>query len=211
MRRIGRDIGKEWLVAVTGDEIHRTVEEDIRAVALALELLAIAIESRVEVVIAARRIGGLPNAAAMMRQRFLEALILRTQGTMIAQMPLAEQTGTIARAAQDFGERDLIAPHHRTSEISIDDAGAIVIASGHQTRTRRRTDRIHMKLVEADALFAHAVEVRGVEIRIAVQRKIAEALIVRDDQDHVGAFALGRCGNASGHGAEQQFTPRHSV
>ena len=96
MRRVGWDVGEERLIAALLDEHHRRVEKDVGAIALVGLLLAVELKDGVEV---ARpgRIGGLPDAASLVNQRFLKTLVDGPQQVVVAEVPFAEDARPVAR------------------------------------------------------------------------------------------------------------------
>ena len=76
--------------------------------------------------------------------------------------------------------------HHRPAQERIDDAGPVVVPAGQQAGPRGRADRGDVEVLEPDALPRQAIEVRRPDLGVAVEAEVAIALVVGDDQDHVG-------------------------
>ena len=76
-------------------------------------------------------------------------------------------------------------------QIRVDHAGAIVVPAGQQAGARRRADRRNVEVLEPDALPGELVEVRRLDLGVAVHAEVAVALVVGDDHHDVGA-SVGR-------------------
>ena len=167
VRSVRRDVGEEGLVLAIDDPFDRFVEEDVRAIAVVLLLHAVVEEDRIEVV-GAGRIGRLADAAALMHEGLLEALINAAERKVVTEVPFAEDSGAVADVAQHFRDRDFGRSHQGAAKVGVDYAGAIVVAPGHQRGPGRRADRRNVESRHLDALGGQPIEVRGVEDRIAV-------------------------------------------
>ena len=138
----------------------------------------------------------------------IEALIGRQILAVIAEMPLAEAAGRIARSLESLGYGYLVAEHAVgiTAHFNgveytgrgegregvngriydIIGISAIGIAPGERGKTRRRADGIaRIEIRELRTLFADAVDVRGIIYR-AVCGDIAVAEIVHENKQDIG-------------------------
>ena len=79
------------------------------------------------------------------------------------------------------------------------DAVAKFMSSGKQGGSRRRTGRADVKIAKPHALMVQSVEVRRLENRISVTRKIAIPLIIRDQKDDIWYAFLFLVGIDGGH------------
>ena len=121
----------------------------------------------------------------LMTSDFLKPLVDRPHRRVVAQVPLAEDAGSIAGAGEHLGQGDFVGVHQRPAQVGVDHAGAIVVAAGQQAGSRRRTDRRDIEVLEPDALPGERVEVRRLDLGVAVNTQVAEALIVGDDHQDV--------------------------
>ena len=80
--------------------------------------------------------------------------------------------------------------HQRAAEEGVGHSGAVVVASGHQAGPRGRADRHDVEVGQRHALRGQAVDVRRADERIAGYAEFAEALVVGEDDDHVGLVRL---------------------
>ena len=82
------------------------------------------------------------------------------------------------------------------------------VAPRVERAARRGAGGTHVKIVEAHALGAERVEVRGFEDRIAVGGKVAVALIIGENKNDIGPRrGGGRCGGKQGRtGQKKQRT-----
>ena len=138
----------------------------------------------------------------------IEALIGRQILAVIAEMPLAEATGCVARSLESLRYGYLVAEHTVGIAAHLDGVkytgrgegregvnsriydivgiSAIGIAPGERGKTRRRADGIaRIEIRELRALFADAVDVRGIIYR-AVCGDIAVAEIVHENKQDIG-------------------------
>ena len=148
-----------------------------------------------------RWIAGLTNAAATMDEYFLEALVLGTHGIAVSQMPLTENSGSVACGFQHLSDGDLFRLHHGSSDVSIDSTRAIVIAARHQVGPSRRTDGTHIKTAHPRAAGCHLVEVRSIENFISQKSIVPASLIIGHNQNHIGMLS----GRNSSRGTEAEY------
>ena len=194
-RPVGTVVGQvdeEGLAAVLPDVVDGRRGEDVGAVALGFDPLGIVQQRGVEVAVV-RRPGGLAEPAAGVDERLLEALIPGPHRVAVAQVPLAEDGGAVARGAQHFGQGDLVGVHHRPAQVRVGHAGAVVVAAGHQGRPRGRADRADVERRDLDALPGELVEVRRLDDGVAVNAQVAVALVVGHHQNNVWPAGRVRC------------------
>ena len=165
----------------------RSIEEDIRAIAGEFLEFAV-VAQRVVGVVVAPGVGSITDAAAAEGERFVKAAILGAIGEIVAEVPLAEDTGAVAAGREELPERDLALAQQRSAHDRVPDSRARGVAPGHDGRARGRTGRIDVEVGQADALLVEFVEVWRPEQRVAVTGQIAVALVVGEDEDHVGAL-----------------------
>jgi len=189
VRTVEGQIHKERLIAGLLNELDGRVGDHVADVPLGLDPLAVVAERGVEIgspfVHRVRRIAGLGQSASAQHQRFLKPLVHGPHRVVVAQVPFAEDPCAIAAGSQHLGQRRFVGMHQRTPQEGVDHAGAVVIPSRHQARPRWRTDGHDVKLGQRDALPRQTVDMRSANDRIARRAKFAEALIVRQDDDHV--------------------------
>ena len=166
------------------------------------------LQDRVEVAAAAGRVGRLADAASLDHQGFLEALVDRPHRGIVAQVPLAEDAGSIAGRGEDFGERDFVGVHQGPAQVGIDDAGAEVVSPGEQTGARRRADGRDIEVLEPDALARELVEMRRLDLGVAVNAQIAEALVVGHDEQDIRPPSAAAAAWLAPSAAERRQPPR---
>ena len=112
------------------------------------------------------------------------------------QVPLAHRVRRVSPAAQDLREEAVLA--RNTAPVAGEADGevghaahavAMVIAPGHQARTRRRAQRGRMEVREPEAVPREAVECRRRDVG-AVAAELGEADIVEHQQQHVRRTGL---------------------
>ena len=153
-----------------------------------------------------------------MDEGFVESLLVRAVLGIVAQVPFAEDATDVAGLAQVFGKRDFGQVHVGGLAIHVGDARAEVVAAGHQRRPRRRADRADVELREFRGLAGERVDLRRLDVRVAVASHIAVAQIVDEEQDDVrSADRLRRLGGmergqrGQRNGSEQQAGASHKA
>ena len=138
-----------------------------------------------------------------MVQRFLEAAILGAMRIAVAQMPFAKVPRGVSRIGEVVGHGRDVGAHHRAALANGGRAVSHRIHPGHQLAARGRAHGRHVKVGEPHAFGVQPVDVRRFDHWVAVGRKVAIALVIGQDQDHVGL----RCTNRhrlSHHGTRRQ-------
>ena len=102
-------------------------------------------------------------------------------------MPLAKDAGPIAGRSEQLGNRKFVAVHQRAAARRVNDARAIVIAPGEQASAGRRANRADVETFELHSLARKGIDVRSLEMRIAVNAKVGEPLVVGHHKDDIGA------------------------
>ena len=153
--------------------------------------------------------------------KVVEALLCGQIFAVIAEVPLADQIGVVARRLQHFGKRDLISQDavdvvqeligtekvRRRPRVAVDDcreddvveiAARRVSARQHGKARRRTHRRRRVKVVHHHAVFGNGIDVGGVDRRrlfgilVAVRRDVGIRHIVHQYHEHVGrALAAG--------------------
>ena len=114
------------------DEVERTVEVDVGAIAFGLNLLVVAEENGVGVAaIVFSRLGWLTQAAAKVDESLLETLVGWTHGVAVAQVPFAEDAGLVSSIAERFGYGYFFGFHHGSASPGIHKSSAVVETSCH--------------------------------------------------------------------------------
>ncbi len=183
----------------------RLAEEHVGCVALELSVDAVVQVDVVEVVVV-KIPGGRRDARRLIPDGFLKPAVLRTVGVVVAQVPLAEQSGAVAGLGENLGHRWKVAAQIRAAAADVHRAVAQRIDPGHQLTARRRAHRGCVEIREANALRVQPIHVRGLEHGVAVHGEIPVALIV-NHHDHDVRFrgdGGGGRANAGGEAAQQQ-------
>ena len=167
------------------DEVDRGVGEHVAAIAVRLFLAAVVDQHGVKIA-AARRIGRLHHAPAPMHERLGKTLVIGARRIVVAQVPFAKDAGAIAGRRKHFGQGHFVGGHRRAAQKRVDRAGAIVVPTGHQAGPGGTANRRDVEARQLDALPRQLVEVRRLNVRIAVKAEVAPALVVGHDQQDVG-------------------------
>jgi len=191
VRGVGRDVAKERPILVFLDEANRPVKPDVGAIAGVLGRHAV-VEIRVVEVVVAPVVRRLADSAATVDQHFMEPLILRPAGVVVAQVPFSKNRGPVAGGREDFGDRHFFRRHDRSPHDRVPHAGAGGIPAGHQGRPRGRAGRVDVVVRQPNALGVESVHDRRLDLCVAVAGQIAVALIVGHDEDHAGMLWRGQ-------------------
>ena len=186
VRRVRSDVGQEGRSGRHGTlhELDCFVEEDVGAVPLERLPFAIANVGVVEVVVAPE-VGYRADVGGGEPHRFVEAAVLRPEGVVVAEVPLAEHPGSVAGLREDVGHRRDLGPQQGATAADVDRAIPRGVHAGQQLSAGWRAHRRHVKVVQAHALASQAVEMRCLEHRVAVGGQFAVSLIVRHHEDDV--------------------------
>ena len=206
-RAVGRvrgDVGQEGRSGLCGalHVVDRFVEEDVRAVPLERLSPAVPDVGVVEVVVAPE-VGHRADVGGGEPHGLVESAVLRPEGVVVAEVPLAEHAGAVARLGEDVGHRRDLGPQERPTAADVDRAVAGRVHSGQQLAAGRRTHRRDVKVVQANALAAQPVEMRRFEHGVPVSGEFAVALVVRHHDDDVGGLREGGRGDRAKQNAEK--------
>lgn len=156
----------------------------------------------------------------------IDAALLRCgDRSLVAAGPLAEEGGGVALVFHDLGQDDMvgivgllacdgifivtsIADASRPELLVAAYEGVARVLSRHEGRTGRRTYRTAgIGLREAHALTRQTVDVRRVDIGLAVAGEVAIAHVIAEDEDNVRLLA-GLCREGRGHekGGVEKFS-----
>ena len=124
-------------------------------------------ENRIEVAVPGRP-GGLPDAAALVDERLLEALVGGAGWVIVPEMPLSENPSPVARLGKDLGDGPLVGVEQVFCAVNPGDARAKGPTARQEACPRRRAIRIHVEATELGALPRQFVEVWGVEDVVSV-------------------------------------------
>ena len=183
VRCVRREVNEERLVLVFLDEADRGIPEEVRAVTGVLFLFAVVPELGIEVRVALE-VRGLAHPAAVVPQHFFEALVHRPHGVIVAEMPLAEEAGAVAPVTQYLRQGHFLGIHHRPAEVRVDGPRAVVVASGHQARARRRADRAGVEPFHLRPFRVEPIQVGCAQMAIPVRAEVTPALVIgQDDHD----------------------------
>ena len=182
VRAVEGQVNEERPIALGSQELEGRVGEHVADVAAGLHPRAIVAERGVEIgspfVHRIRRITGLSQAAAVEDQRFLKPLVHSPHRIIVAEVPLAEDAGAIARGGEHLRQGGLVRVHERPAQVSVRDAGPVVVSSRHQAGSRGRADRHDVKVHQPSALAGQPVHVGRANERIAGCAELAKALVV---------------------------------
>ena len=217
VRRLVRDVGEEGLaVAAVGvDEADQLVGVGLGRVVVVGQLGQVAAvlgEHRLR----RRRgeVGHVPVAAGAVEQRevALEAARRRNLVGRLAQVPLADHVGVVARVLEQLRQRGdtvvevaLVAEHAalvgRRPLVHVAQAVEVRVDAAEQHRARRRAAGVGVEVGEAHAVLCQGVEVRRANLA-AERAHVGKAHVVGEDDDDVRATRwIGRGGNG---GREQR-------
>ena len=122
----------------------------------------------------------------------VEALAGGQKLGLVAQVPLADAGGGVAKGLEPLGDRHLgrVEPLGAGGEVDARRADPRAVAAGEQLRPRHRADRGRVETRELPSLGRHPLEVRRLLPRGAKGADVAVAEVVNEDHDDVGR--LGR-------------------
>ena len=94
---------------------------------------------------------GLADAAGAVDEDLVEAALVGLIRRLVAQVPLAEDAGGVARRLQHLGQRRGPQGQPLAFDDGVRHAVAKLVPAGHQRRARRRAGRADVEVGEADA------------------------------------------------------------
>src|SRR5690606_2011688 len=150
--------------------------KNVGTVAFVGFLAAIMPEDRVEIAAVAPEISGdiayLSHSPGKMNDRFVETLVPRTGGVIVAKVPFPESACGIAGIFQHFAKGDFPGSHGGPAVIGVPDTGAQRVTSGHQAGPRGSADGRHIEVREPHAFAGKTVDVRRFHMGIAVKAEV---------------------------------------
>ena len=205
VRRVGGHPSQEGTLgcSLAFDPLGGLREELIGTVAGRLHEFAVMQDRRSVVgilghVTAAPRVA-LADTAGSMDEDFVEAPLVRLILRLVAEVPLSEDPGPIARLLELLGQGRGAKGQSLALEDGVRDAVLEFMSTSQQSAPRRGTGRGDLEIREADALRVQLVEVRGLEHGVTVRADIAVPLVIREDEQDVGSL-----GGERRQGTEQQ-------
>ena len=177
MRRGERDVAEEWLLAVPLHEAQRVLHEHIDDEALRLEHHAVFFERRIKI---------LAPMAAGVADILVKTARTRVIRPLAAIVPLSERTGRVACGFEIVRDGLFIGAHAFLALGNAQHAAAAVITAGQKLRACRRTQRADEKAVKRGPAARQFVDVRRLQVGIAIDRVIAPACVIGQKHDNVG-------------------------
>ena len=198
------EINEKRAIFVLFDELDGMAREQMGDVAILSKLLVAVIPVGPHPV----PFRGVIHVPFEVSDKFIEALVHRMGSRIASQMPLAEKRRGVARFAEQFRNQDFVRRHADArlslvpDEERIAQAGALLVAAGHQRRARRRASRpVRVEIRHHESLGSELVELRRAGLGSAVEPDIAIAEVVGQDENNVGLL---RCLQAQYETAEQR-------
>src|SRR5207248_2068149 len=114
-----------------------------------------------------------------------EAAGVGVVGVLAAVVPLAEAGGGVAGGPEGFADGLFAEVEALAAGGDAADAAARVVAAGEVLDPRRRTDRADVEALEGSPVAGQGIDVRRVEVGVAVGAEVAPALVVGEDDDDV--------------------------
>ena len=132
----------------------------------------------------------LADSARAVDEYLVEPAPLRLVVILVAEMPFAEDAGSVTRGLEHLRQGDRVERQALAFEDGMGDAVLELMAPGDERAAGGRTRRTDMEVREAHALVMQAVHVGRLEDGIAVGGNIAVALVVGQDENDVRPFAV---------------------
>ena len=188
--RVGNGVGQveEERLPGAGDELQGSFGEQVIAELLALVEPVAGEERLVLIVPEVLGVGVVGVLLIQVSVEFVESASVRdAAGAGAAESPFSEQSGSVARALEEGGNRGLIRPQTRFGLDVAADGGVAGMPPGHQAAAGRSTDGgTRIRLGEAKSLGGHAVQIRGLDLLLTITPEIAVAEIIGEDKNDVG-------------------------
>ncbi len=179
VRRRERHEAQEGPALVAFDELECLVGERIDDVPLGLHHDSVVFEWGVEV---------LPPVAGSVAPEGVEPTRHRVVGPLAAVMPFAEEAGDVAGGLERIGEGFFARIHPFLAGRDAGNTEPAVIASGEELGAGGGTDGLDEETFEVCAVLSERVDVRSRQLPIPVEGVVTPARIIRQEDDHVGAF-----------------------
>src|SRR6056297_33744 len=119
----------------------------------------------------------------------IEPTIVRMVRRLRAVVTLSERTGGIPCLAEDVGDRGFVWVQSLLTATDAADAGTGVIPAGQELRPCRSTDRADIKVLQRYTVASQGVNVRRIQVAIAIDAQITPALIIGQDQNDIGSVS----------------------
>jgi len=204
VRRVERHFEEEGLLRVLLDELHRPLGEQIRGIAGDVRRLGV-----LEQIVLTRPVGVLVviDQAALESEEVVEPMGVGAELRLVAQMPLADETGAIAVVLEQLRQgaasrRQPLILSHACGAERVLDPRSLLIAAADQHRSRRRAVRCGVEVGQPGAILRKAVDVGRLDVRRPIAANVTIADVVGDDQDHVRTRGLGLRGGGRGTGKD---------
>ena len=198
MRRIGRDPTKEWLVrTLLPHPLDRFSKKDVRAVTLRFFESTIMEDRWIEIAVpwsitATSRIR-LADASCAVNKDLFESAAIRLVRLLVSQMPFAKDPCRISGSSQHLCHRHRIERQSLPFENGVRYPIEELVAPCHQRRAGRGAGGRNKKIGERTTLSLQAIQVGGLQNRIAVCGYIPVPLIIREHHDDVRLVLVDSC------------------
>jgi len=190
MRGIRRDPGEErsGRFRLTHPR-DRLPKEHIGTVTLGCLEDAVVADDRVDVIVAgcvatASRVR-LADPAGAVDEDFVEAALAGLVGVLVAEVPLAEDAVAIHGALEFLRGRDGFQAQPFPFEDGVRDPVVKLVSAGQERRARRRAGWADVEIGESNLAGMESIEVRRLQMWIAVAGEIAVTLIIGQNHDDV--------------------------
>ena len=184
MRRVEGQVTEERAIFVLPDELHRVIGQVVDDEAFAADEPAVVLQDRAEVV------APVAGAEAVI---LLEAAGVRVIRILHAVVPLPERGGRIPGCPERVADGLLVqieplAPGRRAVN-----PATRMVAPGEELGPRRRADRADIEPVEQRPVPGQRIDVRRLQVHVAVNAQIPPALVVGQNNHNIRP-AIGRTG-----------------
>ena len=177
------EINKEGFVLLFLDVVHGAVGEIVYDETFAGDDLAVVFEHGRVV---------LPPMAGAESVVFINAPGVGVVGRLHAVMPFPECSGIVTGGLEGLEDGGFVEVHALFTSTGRADAGAGIVAAGHELRSGGGADGADVESFQLHALGGEPINVGRADVGIAVDAEIAPALIVGENDDDVGAFGGGQ-------------------
>ena len=195
VREHHRIVQKKRLLTMPRDEVERKVVDERWPVFTVGKILLDSVVLQTWICISRRAASVLPQAG------FVEAK-MPGRVDFTAKLPFAADAGDVAGVFEQGAKRRLRA--HQRPEIQI---VADVVATRHQLHARRRTQRLHMTVLEADTRSGKFVKVWRLVRLTSIRRDAFVPEVIRHDQDDIwpGVYRGARRCKRCDHQCDQKY------
>ena len=204
-------VEEEGLVPMGVDVVEGAIRHQVREVLVALEDLHVVLVEVVEALPVQEEVVVVVDETAEVAEVVVESLGQRIVAFLGTEMPFTENGGGIACLPENFRDGEFGSGHVPVAAVAalavplgpVDHTRALGVAAGHEEGAGRATDRVGVSLGEADPGSRQAVHGGSVEILRTVTVGVQGALVVGEEEDHVGPGGQGQaaeCEEASENG-----------